>query len=69
VLGGHNFALLLPIWDILFKTALFENRYPSTGIRDQIDDSVDYGEGFWSQQRLGLKRLSDSIFRRRANLN
>ena len=69
VLGGHNFALLLPIWDILFRTALFENRYPSTGIRDQFDDSVDYGEGFWSQQRLGLKRLSDSIFRRRANLN
>jgi sterol desaturase/sphingolipid hydroxylase (fatty acid hydroxylase superfamily) len=57
VLGGHNFAVLLPIWDILFKTANFEQRYDPTGVRDQIEQGRDYGRGFWSQQWLGVKRL------------
>jgi len=57
LLGGHNFAILLPIWDVIFGTALFEDRYTQTGIRDQVEGGVDYGEGFWSQQLLGLKRL------------
>lgn len=60
-LGGHNFGVLLPWWDMLFKTANFEQRYDPTGIRDQIETNGemgrDYGRGFWSQQWLGLKRL------------
>ncbi|HYW57440.1 MAG TPA: sterol desaturase family protein [Polaromonas sp.] len=55
--GGHNFGVLLPWWDMLFRTANFELRYDPTGVRDQVEKSRDYGRGFWSQQWLGLKRL------------
>jgi sterol desaturase/sphingolipid hydroxylase (fatty acid hydroxylase superfamily) len=59
-LGGHNFAVLFPLWDILFGTARFDGRYEPTGIRDQLPDqgARDYGRGFWAQQWLGLKRLA-----------
>jgi sterol desaturase/sphingolipid hydroxylase (fatty acid hydroxylase superfamily) len=57
-LGGHNFGVLLPWWDILFGTANFELRYDATGVRDQVEQGRDYGAGFWSQQWLGLKRLA-----------
>jgi sterol desaturase/sphingolipid hydroxylase (fatty acid hydroxylase superfamily) len=57
-LGGHNFGVLLPWWDMLFGTANFEQRYDPTGIRDQVEQGRDYGRGFWAQQWLGLKRLA-----------
>ncbi len=57
VLGGHNFGVLLPWWDIMFGTANFDMRFEPTGIRDQVEQGVDYGKGFWSQQGLGIKRL------------
>ncbi len=57
VLGGHNFGVLLPWWDVLFGTANFQERYDPTGIRDQVEKNRDYGRGFWSQQWVGLKRL------------
>lgn len=53
---GCNFAVLFPMWDVIFRTANFENIYPSTGVRDQLD-GADYGRGFWAQQWLGLQRL------------
>ena len=53
---GCNFAVLFPVWDVIFRTANFENTYPSTGVRDQLD-GADYGRGFWAQQWLGLQRL------------
>jgi sterol desaturase/sphingolipid hydroxylase (fatty acid hydroxylase superfamily) len=56
-LGGHNFGVLLPWWDVLFRTANFELRYHPTGVRDQVEKGRDYGQGFWSQQWLGLLRL------------
>jgi len=58
-LGGHNFAVLFPVWDILFRTANFELRYDPTGIRDQLPEEGgrDYGRGFWAQQWLGLQRV------------
>jgi sterol desaturase/sphingolipid hydroxylase (fatty acid hydroxylase superfamily) len=56
-LGGHNFAVLLPIWDILFGTASFDGPAGRTGIRDQLENGRDYGAGFWAQQKLGLLRL------------
>ncbi len=64
-LGGHNFAVLLPLWDILFRTHNFEDRYDATGIRDQLaeEGGRDYGTGFWRQQWLGLARLV-RVFRR-----
>ena len=58
-LGGHNFGVLLPWWDMLFKTANFELRYDATGILDQIESGRHYGQGFWSQQWLGIKHLFD----------
>ena len=61
-LGGKNFGVLLPWWDMLFGTANFEHRYDPTGVRDQVEPGPhglrDYGRGFWSQQWLGLKRLA-----------
>jgi sterol desaturase/sphingolipid hydroxylase (fatty acid hydroxylase superfamily) len=57
-LGGHNFGVLLPWWDMLFGTANFEHRFEPTGIRDQVEQGRDYGRGFWTQQWLGLKRLA-----------
>lgn len=57
---GCNFATLYPVWDAVFGTASFARDYPATGIRDQLE-GVDYGEGFWRQQALGLKRLWASL--------
>ena len=57
-LGGHNFGVLLPWWDILFGTANFELRFDATGVRDQVEQGRDYGRGFWAQQWQGLKRLA-----------
>ena len=65
-LGGHNFAVLFPLWDLLFGTARYApgdvRRVPiePTGIRDQLPESGarDYGRGFWRQQWLGLLRLA-----------
>jgi sterol desaturase/sphingolipid hydroxylase (fatty acid hydroxylase superfamily) len=61
-LGGRNFGVLLPWWDILFRTVNFEPRYDPTGIRDQVEPDAqgrvrDYGRGFWSQQWRGLGRM------------
>ncbi|WP_245213767.1 sterol desaturase family protein [Rhodoferax sp. AJA081-3] len=56
-LGGANFGVLLPWWDMLFGTANFEYRFDPTGVRDQVEQGRDYGRGFWSQQWQGLKRL------------
>lgn len=57
-LGGCNFGVLLPWWDMVFGTANFELRYDPTGVRDQVEQGRDYGRGFWAQQWLGLKRLA-----------
>ena len=32
-LGGCNFAVLFPIWDIIFRTANFTPRFEATGVR------------------------------------
>jgi len=62
VLGGRNFGVLLPWWDMLFGTSNFERRYDPTGVRDQVEPGPDgrvrdYGRGFWNQQWRGLLRL------------
>jgi sterol desaturase/sphingolipid hydroxylase (fatty acid hydroxylase superfamily) len=72
-LGGCNFAILLPLWDILFGTANFQARFEPTGVRDQLPhpgaDGVtmagrEYGRGFWQQQWLGLKRMIEYMKRK-----
>ncbi|MBI3229457.1 MAG: sterol desaturase family protein [Burkholderiales bacterium] len=64
-LGGCNFAVLLPIWDILFRTANFSPVFAETGVRDQLPapqgEGREYGHGFWAQQYLGLCRLWSAI--------
>ncbi len=57
---GCNFAVLFPLWDILFRTADFRPGYQPTGIRDQLVGR-DYGIGFWRQQILGLVRLKNAM--------
>ncbi len=56
---GCNFAVLFPVWDVLFGTANFEPVYPPTGVRDQLQGR-DYGDTFMNQQWLGIKRLFNS---------
>lgn len=53
---GCNFASVLPVWDVVFGTANFSREYLPTGIEDQLEGR-DYGEGFWRQQWLGLRRM------------
>jgi sterol desaturase/sphingolipid hydroxylase (fatty acid hydroxylase superfamily) len=57
-LGGANFGVLLPWWDMIFGTANFERRFEPTGVRDQVELGRHYGRGFVQQQWLGLKRLA-----------
>jgi sterol desaturase/sphingolipid hydroxylase (fatty acid hydroxylase superfamily) len=54
---GANYAVLLPVWDVLFGTADFRREPGPTGVDDQLAGR-DYGEGFWAQQWLGLKRMA-----------
>ena len=60
-LGGHNFAVLLPIWDVVFGTRHVTRGFAMTGVRDQLPPPTgtgrDYGQGFWAQQSQGLKRM------------
>jgi sterol desaturase/sphingolipid hydroxylase (fatty acid hydroxylase superfamily) len=65
-LGGCNFGVLLPLWDILFDTSNFDPEFAATGVRDQFGRQEaggaalpgrDYGRGFWRQQWLGLVRM------------
>jgi sterol desaturase/sphingolipid hydroxylase (fatty acid hydroxylase superfamily) len=55
-LGGCNFGVLLPVWDLLFRTARFDKEFAATGVRDQLSGR-NYGRGFWQQQWFGLKRM------------
>ena len=60
-LGGHNFGVLLPWWDMLFGTARFTPGIDATGIRDQVESGRDYGRGWWAQQSLGLARCWNAL--------
>ena len=64
-LGGHNFAVLFTVWDVLFRSARFGAAFAMTGVRDQLPPPQgkgrDYGDTFWSQQWLGVKRLFGTI--------
>ena len=58
--SGVNFAVLFPVWDVIFRSADFTDIYPATGVRDQLDGR-NYGIGFWDQQWLGIQRLAQSL--------
>lgn len=53
---GCNFAVLLPVWDVIFRTADYRPGFVPTGIRDQVEGR-DYGAGFWRQHWLALGRM------------
>lgn len=53
---GCNFAVLFPVWDIVFRTADFTRSFDPTGIRDQLA-GARYGDRFWEQQWLGVQRM------------
>ncbi len=57
---GCNFAVLFPIWDVVFRSARFADPLGPTGIADQAQGR-DYGHGFWAQQRLGLQRFWQAL--------
>lgn len=56
-LGGHNFGVLFPWWDMMFRTVDFSNRYDPTGVRDQVEEGREYGQSLWAQQKLGFMRF------------
>jgi sterol desaturase/sphingolipid hydroxylase (fatty acid hydroxylase superfamily) len=56
---GVNFATLFPMWDMLFGTADFRANLEPTGIADQLQGR-NYGQGWWQQQWLGLRRMVDA---------
>ena len=60
-LGGCNYGVIFPWWDMLFGTAVFAESYHPTGIRDQLPPPLgkghDYGAGFFAHQWYGIKRL------------
>jgi sterol desaturase/sphingolipid hydroxylase (fatty acid hydroxylase superfamily) len=57
---GCNFAVLFPIWDLIFRTADWRPGFLPTGIADQREGR-DYGRGLWAQQWLGLRRLRAAL--------
>lgn len=54
---GCNFAILLPIWDVLFGTLYLEKTLPPTGIQERTAEEVAARDNFWAQQKLGLVML------------
>lgn len=58
---GTNFAVLFPVWDILFRTADFRARLSPTGIAGR-EDADAIGRGWIAQQALGFKRLARALW-------
>ncbi len=59
VLGGCNFGVLFPWWDMLFKTAQFDEAYYPSGVRDFSPPN-----SFVQQQWLSLKMSWQSLFKK-----
>ena len=67
---GCNFGVVLPWWDMLFKSAAWNREIEPTGIRDQlaVNDvpGRNYGDGFFEQHWFAFKRIGERIASRRA---
>jgi len=50
VLGGCNFGVLFPWWDLIFQTAIFDTAYHPTGV-----DSIEPVNHPWQQQMQFMK--------------
>lgn len=51
---GCNFAILFPVWDILFGTLYLKESLPPTGIHEGSPEEIAARDSFWAQQKLGL---------------
>lgn len=58
VLGGCNFGVLFPWWDMLFKTAVFSKAVYPTGVRD-----LQLSHNILSQQWQTLRSSARAIFK------
>lgn len=56
----HNFAPVFPIWDILFGTAIYDDKTRPTGVDDAAVDA-DNGRGWVAQQVTVLGRFVRAI--------
>ncbi|MBS0521780.1 MAG: sterol desaturase family protein [Proteobacteria bacterium] len=52
----HNYALVLPVWDILFGTACYDHTIRPTGVEDPAINA-DNDRGWFGQQLVGFKRF------------
>jgi sterol desaturase/sphingolipid hydroxylase (fatty acid hydroxylase superfamily) len=57
VLGGCNFGVLFPWWDMLFKTAVFDESYYPSGVKDYLPP-----DHFFLQQWFGIQKSWEAIF-------
>ena len=65
----HNFAPVFPIWDILFGTAIYDEKHRPTGVDDAAADA-DNGRGWVAQQVTVFGRFVRAVlprFSRRAS--
>jgi sterol desaturase/sphingolipid hydroxylase (fatty acid hydroxylase superfamily) len=60
----HNFAPVLPVWDMLFGTARFGDIPRPTGVDDPRIDA-DNGRGWFGQQATVFKRFLAALMPRR----
>jgi len=58
----HNFGVVLPVWDLMFGTALYETKVRPTGVDDPIVDA-DNRLGFIGQQIAGARRFGVALAR------
>lgn len=56
----HNFAPVLPIWDILFGTAIYDDRHRPTGVDDSVIDR-DNDKGWFGQQIRLFGRFFEAL--------
>ncbi len=59
----HNYAPVLPIWDILFGTAKYDGRNRPTGVDDPVVDA-DNQRGWFGQQAAGFSRFAAALMPR-----
>ncbi|QQS12243.1 MAG: sterol desaturase family protein [Rhodospirillales bacterium] len=55
----RNFGTVLPVWDLLFRTAVYDYKPRPTGVDDSAD--ADNGKGWIGQQVAGFARLGRAL--------
>jgi hypothetical protein len=58
---GCNFAVIFPVWDILFGTWQRDREFPRTGVAELAGSSVRCG--YLRHQFEGLRRLGAALAR------